>query len=309
MSQLRAALADYLSVRRAMGYKLTRTGGLLSQFVGYLEDVDAETVTIEHALAWATLPAETSLDWQAQRLSVVRGFASWLSTMDPAAEVPPTDLLPRRTHRATPYLYSEADIAALLAACDTLLQPPRRSATYRTLLGLLAVTGMRIGEAIRLDRCDVDVAAGLLLVRSSKFGKDRYLPLHATTVKAVTSYLAWCDRQFPQPATAALLTSTRGTRLRYGNVRKTFLALVQQASLRPRSVSCKPTLHGLRHSFAVNTLLDSYRTGADVQARLPLLSTYLGHVRPADTYWYLSAAPELLALASQRLEAPLEVGR
>ena len=307
MSRLHDALADYLSVRRAMGYKLIRTGGLLAQFIAYLDDLDVDTITIEHALAWATLPAQSSLDWQAQRLSVVRGFASWMSALDPATEVPPTDLLPRRTHRPTPYLYSKDDIARLLAACAT-LRPPRRAATYHTLVGLLAVTGMRIGEAIRLDRSDVDVDAGLLLVRQTKFGKDRYLPLHPTSVEALTSYLAWCDRQFPTPRTGAVFTSIRGTRLRYNNARDTFNALAQHAGLRPRSASCRPTLHGLRHSFAVTTLLESYRSGADVQARLPLLSTYLGHVRPADTYWYLSAAPELLALANQRLEAGRQVG-
>jgi integrase/recombinase XerD len=308
MSRLHDALADYLSVRRAMGYKLMRTGGLLAQFVDYLDDLGVETITIEHAVAWATLPAQSSLDWQAQRLSVVRGFASWLSALDPATEVPPTDLLPRRTRRPTPYLYSEDDIGRLLAACDT-LQPARRAATYRTLIGLLAVTGMRIGEAIRLDRSDVDIVAGLLLVRSTKFGKDRYLPLHPTSVDALNGYLVWCDRHFPTPRTGAVFASIRGTRLRYDNARDTFNALAQHAGLRPRSASCRPTLHGLRHSFAVETLLDGYRAGADVQARLPLLSTYLGHVRPADTYWYLSAAPELLALASQRLEHPRESGR
>ena len=308
MSRLHDALDDYLSVRRAMGYKLIRTGGLLAQFITYLEDLGAETITIEHAIGWATLPSQGSLDWQAQRLSVVRGFASWMSALDPATEVPPTDVLPRRTHRPTPYLYSENDIAALLAACEV-LQPARRAATYRTLVGLLAVTGMRIGEAIRLDRSDVDVVAGLLLVRSTKFGKDRYLPLHPTTVDALNGYLVWCDRHFPTPRTGAVFTSIRGTRLRYNNARDTFNALTQHAGLRPRSASCKPTLHGLRHSFAVQTLLDGYRTGADVQARLPLLSTYLGHVCPTDTYWYLSAAPELLALASQRLEHPREAGR
>lgn len=307
MSRLHDALADYLSVRRAMGYKLIRTGGLLAQFIAYLDDLDVDTITIEHALAWATLPAQSSLDWQAQRLSVVRGFASWMSALDPATEVPPTDLLPRRTHRPTPYLYSKDDIARLLAACAT-LRPQRRAATYHTLVGLLAVTGMRIGEAIRLDRSDVDVDAGLLLVRQTKFGKDRYLPLHPTSVEALTSYLAWCDRQFPTPRTGAVFTSIRGTRLRYNNARDTFNALAQHAGLRPRSASCRPTLHGLRHSFAVTTLLESYRSGADVQARLPLLSTYLGHVRPADTYWYLSAAPKLLALANQRLEAGRQVG-
>ena len=308
MSRLHDALADYLSVRRAMGYKLIRSGGLLVQFVDYLESFDVETITIEHAVAWARLPSQSSLDWQAQRLSIVRGFASWMSALDPATEVPPTDLLPRRTQRPTPYLYSEDDIAALLSACVT-LQPPRRAATYQTLLGLLAVTGMRIGEAIRLDRSDFDVSAGLLLVRSTKFGKDRYLPLHPTTVDVLSGYLAWCDRHFPSPTTAAVFASIRGTRLRYNNARDTFNALARHAGLRPRSASCRPTLHGLRHSFAVTTLLDGYRTGADVQARLPLLSTYLGHVCPADTYWYLSAAPELLALASQRLEPPRETGR
>ena len=254
MSQLRAALVDYLTVRRAMGYKLTRTGGLLAQFVTYLEDTDAGTITIEHALAWATLPGETSLDWQAQRLSMVRGFASWMSALDPATEVPPTDLLPRRTHRPAPYLFSETDIAALLAACG-MLRPLRRAMTYRTLFALLAVTGMRIGEAIRLDRDDVDVAAGLLLVRSTKFGKDRLLPLHSTTVDALTGYLDGSDRQ-SRNTTAAVFTSTRGTRLRYGNVRTTFLSLVEHTGLRTRSTSCRPTIHGLRHSFAVNTLLD-----------------------------------------------------
>ena len=308
MSPLAAALADYLAVRRAMGYKLERAGKLLAQFVTYLDDADITTVTVEDALAWAVLPAEGSVNWWAHRLSVVRGFATYLSTIDPATEVPPADLLSERNKRATPFLYSDDDIAALLGATEMFSSPLRR-ATYRTLLGLLVVTGMRIGEAIRLDRTDLDARTGLLLVRSSKFGKDRQLPLHASTTQALTGYLACRDRLFPEPETAAVFISTAGSRLRYCNVHKTFLKLIDHACLKPRSSSCRPRIHDLRHSFAVHTVLEGYRTDVDVQARLPLLSTYLGHVHPASTYWYLSAAPELLALAGQRLENAMEDGR
>ena len=301
MSPPAAALADYLAVRRAMGYKLERAGKLLAQFVCYLDAADITTVTVEHALAWATLPADGSINWWAHRLSVVRGFATYLATIDPVTEVPPSDLLAYRKRRATPFLYSDDDIAALLAATQTLSSPLRR-ATYHTLLGLLVVTGMRIGEAIGLDRSDVDVRAGLLMERQAKFGKDRQLPLHASTTQALTRYLTYRDRLFPQPETTAVFISTAGTRLRYCNVHWTFQKLIDHAGLEPRSSSCRPRIHDLRHSFAVHTMLEAYRRAADVQAHLPLLSTYLGHVHPANTYWYLSAAPELLALAGQRLE-------
>jgi integrase/recombinase XerD len=301
MSPLQEALADYLTIRRAMGYKLERAGKLLTQFVDYLDDAGVTTVTIEHAVTWARLPAGGSVNWWAHRLSVVRGFAIYLSTVDPATEVPPTDLLPWRSQRAVPYLYSDDELDGLLAATDILSTPLRR-ATYHTLLGLLWVTGLRIGEAIRLDRSDLDIRAGLLVVRSTKFGKDRQVPLHPTTTAALTGYLKLRDRQVPSADTSAVFVSTAGTRLRYCNVHWTFLKLVDHAGLTPRSTSCRPRIHDLRHSFAVNTVLDGYRTGVDVQARLPLLSTYLGHVHPANTYWYLSAAPELLELAGRRLE-------
>lgn len=308
MNPLRDALADYLSIRRAMGYKLERAGKLLGQFVDYLDDAEIATVTVEHALAWSMLPADASVNWWAHRLSVVRGFASYLSTVDPATQVPPTDLLPCQHKRAIPYLYSDDDLAALLAATD-MLSTPLRTATYRTLLGLLSVTGMRIGEAIRLDRSDVDQRSGLLVVRSTKFGKDRQIPLHPTTMQELTGYLSRRDRFCPHPDTTAVFISTAGTRLRYCNVNWTFLKLVDRARLTPRSASCRPRIHDLRHTFAVNTVLDGYRAGADVHARLPLLSTYLGHVHPANTYWYLSAAPELLALAGQRLDDYVQAGR
>lgn len=303
MTPLREALADYLRIRRALGYKLERAGKLLPQFLAYLEQTGADTVTTERALAWATLPAGSGR-WWAFRLSMVRGFAAYLQTLDPATEVPPKDLLAGRPRRATPYLYAEEEVAALLAAAAR-LRFPLRVATYRTLIGLLAVTGLRVGEAIRLDRGDLDLKHELLVVRDSKFGKSREVPLHQTTIRALRDYLHRRDRLHPSPSAPALFISPAGTRLLYCNVHATFRQLRRCAGLQPRSASCRPRIHDLRHTFAIRTLLDGYRHDGDVQPRLSLLSTYLGHVHPDSTYWYLSAAPELLALAGQRLERHL----
>lgn len=304
MSPLRQVLVDYLAVRRALGYKLKKPEKLLGQYLTYLEDRGDQRVRTETALAWATLPTSAHPRWTYERLSVVRGFAAHLRALDPATEIPPANLLPRHRCRATPYLYSDEDVAALMMAAAT-LRTPHRVATYRTLIGLLVVTGMRIGEAIGLDRADFDSVNGLLIVRNAKFGKSRELPLHPSAVEAVCSYLQRADRPPPAARTPALLVSTRGTRLLLGHVESTFHQLVCQAGLKPRSPSCRPRLHDHRHSFAVRTVLDGYRDGGDPGARLPLLSTYMGHVEPRDTYWYLSAAPELLALAASRLERHL----
>lgn len=305
MSPLRQAVADYLALRRSLGYKLNRAEKLLTQFVGYLENLGTNTVTIDHALAWARLPRGGDSNWRSSRLSVVRGFATYLRTIDPATQVPPSDILPWRPKRATPYLYSEKEIAALIAAA-TSLRTPLRIATYQTLIGLLAVTGMRVGEAIRLERGDVDLISGALTIRFTKFGKTRQLPLHPTSVAALRAYLRQRDRHEPPPTTPSVFISPAGTRLLYCNVQWTFQRLAQRAGLTPRSASCRPRLHDLRHTFAVHTLLDAYRNGCDVQEQLGVLSTYLGHVNPAGTYWYLSAAPELLALAVERLGQRLE---
>jgi integrase len=304
MSPLRDALADYLRIRRALGYKLERAGKLLPQFLDYLERIGADTVTTERALAWATLPAAGSARWWAFRLSIVRGFAAYLQTLDPATEVPPKDLLAGRPPRATPYLYADEEIAALLATAGA-LRSSLRVATYRTLIGLLAVTGLRVGEAIRLDRGDLDLTHDLLVVRNSKFGKSREVPLHPSTMRAVRDYLRLRDRLQPAPSAPALFVSPAGTRLLYSNVHATFRQLRRRAGLQPRSASCRPRIHDLRHTFAIRTVLDGYQDDGDVQPRLSLLATYLGHVHPDSTYWYLSAAPELLALAGQRLERHL----
>lgn len=304
MTPLDKELADYLALRRALGYQLARPEKLLNQFLNYLQDVGANAVTVKAALGWARLPASGDMNWWAHRLSVVRGFAIYLHALDPATEVPAADLLPHRPHRATPYLYSDDDITALIAATASLRTPLRR-ATFATLIGLLSVTGMRVSEGIALDRGDIDLSAEHLLVRDTKFGKTRELVLHPSTIDALRHYLRQRDRLPSAKTTPAVFVSTAGTRLIYCNVHWTFHRLVHLAGLAPRPTPCRPRIHDLRHSFAVRSMLDAYTAGQDGQARLTLLSTYLGHVSPASTYWYLSASPELMAVAGQRLEAHL----
>lgn len=302
MSGLRTELDHYLAIRRALGFKLRRAELLLADFVGHLEADGTDIITTDAALAWASLPLKGSSEWWGYRLSVVRAFARHLHAIDARHEVPPPGLLPVRTHRAVPYLYSDADIAALMSAARQ-LSSPLRAATFETLVGLLAVTGLRIGEALRLDRNDVDLLTGVLRIRESKFGKSRQVPLHPSTVEALAAYGRCRDQLCRHRRDAAFFVSTAGTRLLYCNAHLAWLDLVRRAGLQPRSARCRPRPHDVRHSFAVRTLLGWYRDGADVAAQMPLLSTYLGHVHPANTYWYLSAAPELLTLVAARLDS------
>lgn len=303
---LRGGLADYLALRRALGYRLARPEKLLGQFLDHLEQAGEARITVAVALDWARLPTNGDSNWWAYRLSAVRGFATYLHGLDPAHEVPAAELLPHRSLRANPYLYSATDIAALIAATSSLSTPLRR-ATFATLIGLLAVTGIRVGEAIALNSGDVDLASGRLVIRHGKFGKTRELALHPSTVDALRRYLRLRNRLAPATGTSALFVSTAGTRLIYCNVHNAFHRLVGQAGLTPRSRSCRPRIHDLRHSFAVAAMLDAYAAGQDGQVRLTLLSTWLGHVHPASTYWYLSASPELMAVAGQRLETHLAI--
>jgi integrase/recombinase XerD len=312
VTELEDRLAGYLAVRRALGYRLARAEKLLAQFIAWLDERGEQTITTVSALAWATLPEATGSNWHAHRLTVVRGFAVHLHALDPAHELVPQDLLPQRQRRAVPYLYSDVEIRALMGA-SSVIPTPHRAATMRALIGLLAVTGMRVGEAIRLDQRDVDHQRDVLTVVESKFGKSRQLAVHATTTAALRAYLARRDRPVPAEPTGAVFTSAVGTRLTYCNVHLAFKRIVKHAGLAPRSTVCRPRPHDLRHTFAVNTLLDAYRDdtgdGEHIQARLALLCTYLGHVNPGSTYWYLQAAPELLELAAERLERVQEGAR
>ncbi len=304
MSSLRPAVGDYLAMRRALGFKLDREEKLLPQFADFVWQRAEQHLSTEAALAWATLPAGSAA-WWSSRLRIVRGFAAYMHAVDPANEVPAPDLLPSPSHRATPYLYDQTQIAALLAAAAT-LRTPLRVATFQTLLGLLVVTGMRIGEAIGLDDHDFDARSGCLLVRGAKFGKSRELALHPSTVSVLRNYLRRADRPPSAPGTSALLITSVGTRLLKCDAQRTFDTLRRRAGIEACSSSCRPRLHDLRHSFAVATILDAYHQDEDVGRRLALLATYLGHVDPAATYWYLSAAPELMQLAADRLQRHTE---
>lgn len=301
MSALAVALEDYLALRRSLGYKLERPGQLLADFVSHLDEVGAGHVTIELALHWAMRAANPESSWRAQRLGMVRGFARYLHAIDPKHEVPPPGLVHRGERRPAPFLYTEADIAAVMAAARG-MPSALRALTMETLIGLLAVTGLRVGEVIRLDRGDVDLERELLVVRNSKLGRSRHVPLQASTTEALRAYLRRRDELFCRSASAALFISTTGTRLRSGNLRATFVELLDDAGLPRRQGGHGPRLGDLRHRFAVQTLLDWHLAQVDVGPRLPVLSTYLGHVSPASTYWYLSASPALLTAAARRLD-------
>ncbi|MHB8492709.1 MAG: tyrosine-type recombinase/integrase [Solirubrobacteraceae bacterium] len=302
MSALTTTLEDYLGLRRSLGYKLERPGELLASFVAYLDAHGATRITIEVALAWATRSADASDRWRATQLGVVRCFARYAQAVDPAHEVPPVWLLPSGRHRPAPHLYSPDEIAALMAAAGQ-LRSPLRAATIETVIGLLAVSGIRVGEALRLDSGDIDVEHGVLAVRDSKAGKSRTVPLQPSTINALESYSARRDELCRPPSSDAMFVSTAGTRLRSGNLRAGFAEVLSRAGLPPRTARQGPRLADLRHTFAVRTLTRWHRDGLDVEALLPLLSTYMGHVSPASTYWYLSACPELLGAAAQRRQA------
>jgi integrase len=303
MTDFDHALGEYLAVRRALGYRLERDDKLLPDFIDFLRRADAERITSELALRWAMQPATAQPAWWRSRLTIVRGFARYLHATDPNSEIPPQDLLKARRPRITPYLYSPEEIDALMAAAGE-LKPVLRAATYQTVIGLMSVTGIRIGEAIALNRVDVDLQDGVVRVHGKR-GHEREVALHPTTTTALGDYRDIRDRHWSQPATLAFFLSSRGERLLAGSFHDTFRVIVKHAGLVGRGERCRPRPHDLRHSMAVRTLINWYRAGENVDAKLPLLCTYLGHRDPASTYWYLQASPELLTLAAERL-SPLQ---
>jgi len=301
MSALAQAVDEYLALRRALGYKLEAHGRLLPQFVAFLDQRQASVITTALALAWATEPARGSVVWWHQRLAVVRGFARYLQASDPRHEVPPADALPAKFRRAVPYLYSEAEIEALMRAASR-IRSPLTGATLQTLIGLLAVTGMRVGEAIALDRPDVELPEERLTVLCGKNGHSREVALHPTTVAALDVYARVRDELCPRPKDPSFLITSTGGRLHRGTVWHEFDRLRRTVGLDRDTLGCRARIHDIRHAFVVRTLLGWYREDRDVEAALPLLSTFLGHVHPSDTYWYFEGTPQLLALAAERLE-------
>lgn len=299
MSPLAKHLADYLRLRRGLGFQLGRHGEVLPGFVAYLEASGATTVTVELAVAWARLPEGIKPITVEFRLSAVRGFARYLHAIDPAHEIPPPGLLAVPRRRPAPYIYTPDQIDEVLRATRR-LNPPLRAVTYRTLLGLLAATGMRLGEAFALTRSDVDLGLGMVTIRHAKFDRMRLVPLHPSATAALGYYAKARDRLCPNASCDRFFVSVTGRPLRRGEADSVFREITAAIGLRTENV--QPRMHDLRHSFAVRTLIDGHRNGADISSLLPVLSTYLGHVEPANTYWYLSAVPELMQLAAARLD-------
>lgn len=307
MSTLKQAIHDYLALRRALGFKLKKHSRFLDEFAAFLDRTGTSHITSQLALQWATEPQHIRQSEWATRLSVVRGFARHWSATDPATEIPPEALLPYRPSRAKPYLYSDGEIQQLLEAAKNMsathsLQPR----TYHCLLGLLAVAGLRISEALNLRCTDVDWSEGVLSIHHTKFGKSRLIPLHASTLKVLSDYQLHRDRLFVDRKSPYFFCSRFDHRLDEGQVRRVFYRLSRQIGIRNASASRGPRLHDFRHRFAVQTLLHWHRAGEDVRRRLPTLSTYLGHGHVTDTYWYISGTPELMAAVGQCLNSRWE---
>lgn len=301
MKNLRTHLQQYLQLRRRLGFKLRDAGGVLSKFVHYAKQQHAAFVTTKLALRWAIQPVDCHPALWTTRLGMVRQFAHYLSAVDSRTEVPPHGLLPHRYRRKPPYLYTDQEVRDLIAAAQQLPSTQHlRAVTYATLFGLLAATGLRVGEALGLDRADVDLAQALLTVRRTKGNQSRLVPIHASASRALRRYERRRDRVCPRPHSPRFFLSERGTALTYCIVRHWFIKVSRQIGLRQPADRHGPRLHDLRHRFSIRTLLHWYRTDQDVEAHMPELATYLGHRHVNDTYWYLSATPELLQLATRR---------
>jgi integrase/recombinase XerD len=305
MNSLQASLERYLKVRRSMGFKLERDEWALRNFVSFLSRERAPRVTTSLALRWAKLPKDAKPVYWSNRLTIIRGFAKFLMAADPRTEVPPGGLLPSPARRQTPHIFSEAEKTRLIRATQQLrVSKGAWCQTYSTLLGLLASTGLRVGEARNLDREDVDLENGLLTIRKTKFGKSRLVPLHPTTREALRRYSNLRDKVFHVPHGPSFFVGAHGGRLNAVTVRLVFVRLMRTAGFRA-GPGRRPRLHDFRHSFAVEVMKEWYRKGRDVEQLVPSLSTYLGHASVKDTYWYLTGVPELMALVSRRLEKAL----
>ena len=308
MNPLRKAVEDYIALRRSLGFKLRDMAAGLDDFVSFLEQKSVPSITAALALEWAMKPAGYQPSSWAIRLGWIRVFARHWSATDPQTEIPAPGLLPFRGRRARPYLYTEDEILSLMAAAKNLSPAGGlRPWTYHCLFGLLAVTGLRISEALNLKRQDTDLNQGILTIRQTKFNKTRLVPLHTSTMNLFADYAERRDGLVPKPSSTCFLLNDHGRPLEISAVHRTFYALSRQTGLRGPADHTGPRLHDFRHRFAVNTLIHWYRDDADIERRMPVLSTFLGHAHAADTYWYLSVHPELMGLATSRLEQRWEV--
>jgi integrase len=308
MKPLHDAVEEYLAIRRALGSPIPCASSQLRDFVRFLESEGADFVTTRLALRWAQQPVHAQPATWADRLGVVRRFATWRVIIDPRTEIPPCGLLPHQRRRKPPYIYSDAEIEQLVGQAARLPSAlGLRGPTFATLIGLLAASGLRLGEALALDLADVDLGAGILTVRKAKFGQSRFVPLHDSTRRVLEHYASIRDRILPYRPVAAFFVTERGKRIRDGMADWTFAKVSCAIGLRePAPPDCcghGPRLHDLRHRFATARIIAWYREGLDVERELPKLATYLGHAHVRYSYWYIEAVPELLNLATERLVA------
>jgi integrase len=295
---------EYIDHRRQLGFELASAQRILLDFARYADRQKHHgPITADLVIRWVNLPKGAAAGYLASRLNIVRGFARFRAIFDPRTEIPPTHALGAAIRRKVPYILTPSEIAAILRAARQL--PPAgslRPHTYTTLLGLVACTGLRHREVLRLDRFDIDWNQHLLHVRKTKFRKSRIVPLHASTIEELARYAQLRDQRYPVPRTDAFFVSMRGTRLAEPTVQATFILLRNSLIWNGCSSRGYPRIHDLRHTFACRRLLQWYHDGADLHRAVPSLSTYLGHTNVRDTYWYITGIPELLGIAGSRFE-------
>lgn len=311
MSDLREAIRRYLDLRSSLGFETSKIASTLRSFVTFAEKETSPHISTDLVLRWVQLSTAKESATLADRYNTVRRFAVWRSAVDLHTEIPPKGLFPTQYHRKPPYIYSNEEIEKLVRTARNLPSlMGMRGLTYATLFGLLAVTGMRISEALALNRENVDFEEGILEIQQSKFRKSRIVPLHASTCDVLEAYAKKRDQIFPRWKNDTFFVSDQGTRVSQGAARDNFAKVSREIGIRKKAkgkrIGHGPRLHDMRHRFAARTLVDWYRSGADVEREIHKLSTYLGHVHVNDTYWYLEAVPELLELATQRF---MDAGR
>ncbi len=295
---------EYLVHRRSLGFQLEVEGSQLLRFAKYADEIRHRgPLTIDLAVRWARLPKEATPIYWAQRLGVVRRFTRYLAAFEPRTQIPPERMLGRANRRHQPFIYSPGEIRELIQAARRL--EPRaglRPRSYAVMIGLQASAGLRTCESFKLTREDVDLKRGLLLIRETKFHKSRLVPLHPSTTRALTRYVRFRDQYCPVPRSNAFFLTEQGTCLGTSTVYGTFRKLCDQIGLRTAQGARRPRLYDLRHVFACQTLLRWHREGKDVDHWVAALSTYLGHVKVSDTYWYLTGIPELFAVTATKFD-------
>ena len=305
---MQSSVAQFLEERRRLGFASRSMGHALRSFARYIDGLGTQApLTVETMAAWARCPkngSDNPLTW-ARRLKILRPFARWMQQFEPGTEVADDTVFGGVEQRLAPHIYTEEEIADLLVAARGLC-PPLRGATYETLFGLLAATGLRVSEALHLFDADVDLRSGLLTVRRTKFAKSRQIPLHPSTLEALKAYRRLRDRRVARREETPFFVGTRGERqgraMSLRQVARVFRGLSDQLGWINRGAHHAPRIHDLRHTFVVRRMLLWQAQGVDVDQQMLALATYVGHAMVTNTYWYITAVPALMALAAERFE-------